>query len=91
LRLKVEAKPAAQEAVKDVAAAPKDDDAQAAMRLQLRKILVEDESLADEVYRIWEEAKARNLGAISSGDRSVAIGGSVSGSVIVTGDNNQVR
>jgi hypothetical protein len=91
LRPKVEAKPAAQEAVRDVAETPKNEDAKAAMRLQLKKILVEDESLADEVSQIWELAKARNFGAISNGDRSVAIDGSVSGSVIVTGDNNQVR
>jgi len=39
LRPKVEAKPAAQEAVQDAAAAPNDKDMQAALRLQLRKLL----------------------------------------------------
>jgi hypothetical protein len=91
LRPKVEAKPAAQEAVNDVVAAPKDEDAQAALRVQIKKILAEDENLADEVSRIWEKAKVSNVKVIASGDRSVAIGGNVDSSVIVTGDNNQVR
>lgn len=91
LRPKVEAKPAAQEAVKDLAAAPKDEDAQAALRLQLKKILAEDETLASDVARIWKKAKAGGVMAIAMGDRSVAIGGSVSDSVIVTGDSNQVK
>ncbi len=91
LRPKVEAKPAALEAVTDVVAAPKDEDAQAALRLQLKKILAEDEKLADEVSRMWQEAKASNVKAIARGERSVAIGGNVSGSVIVTGDSNQVK
>jgi len=88
---KVEAKPAAQEAVKDVAAAPRDEDALAALRLQLKKILADDENLTNEVSRMWEEAKASNVRANAAGERSVAIGRSVSGSVIVTGDDNQVR
>ena len=46
LRPKVEAKPAAQEAVQDAAVAPNDDDIQAALRLQLRKLLAEDAVLA---------------------------------------------
>ena len=91
LRPKVEVKPAAQEAVTDVVAAPRDEDAQAALRLQLKKILAEDEKLADEVSRMWQKAKASNVKAIARGERSVSIGGNVSGSVIVTGDSNQIK
>lgn len=91
LRPKVEAKPAAQEAVKDAAAAPQDEDAQAALRLQLRKILADDQVLAAEVARLWEEAKAAGVTVTALGDRSVAVGGGVSGSVIVTGDRNRVQ
>jgi hypothetical protein len=91
LRPEVEAKPAAQEAVKDLIAAPKDEDAQAALRFQLKKILADDQNLADEVSRLWEEANASNVRANAAGERSVAIGGNVNGSVIVTGDSNQVR
>jgi hypothetical protein len=91
LRSKIQAKPAAQEAVKDFIAAPNDEDALGALRLQLKKILSEDENLANEVSRLLEEAKASNVGAFAKGDRSVAIGGNVSDSVIVIGDHNQVR
>ncbi len=91
LRPKVEAKPAAQEAVTDAAAEPQNEDAQVALRQQLKKILAEDEALAAEVARLWEEAKAAGVTVIASGDRSVAIGGDVSGSVIITGDRNQVK
>jgi len=91
LRPKVEAKPTAQEAVQEVAAHPDDKDAQAALRLQLRKILAEDEDFVTEVARLWEEAKAVGVTVIASGDRSVAIGGDVSGSVFVTGDPNHIE
>ncbi len=50
LRPKVEARPAAQEAVQDVAQSPADPDAQAALRLQLKKILAEDPTLAAEAF-----------------------------------------
>ena len=89
LRPKVEAKPAAQEAVQEVAAKPADEDAQAALRLQLRKLLTEDEALAREVQQALETPAVQQV--IAQGARSVAIGGSVSGSVIVTGDRNVVE
>ncbi len=91
LRPRVEAKPAAQEAIKDAAAAPQDEDAQGALRQQLKKILAEDEALAAEVARLWEEIKAAGVHVTASGSRSVAIGGDASGSVIITGDRNQVK
>jgi hypothetical protein len=91
LRPKVEAKPAAQEAVMDVVAAQKDEDAQAALRLQLKKILAEDGKLADEVSRMWQETKDSKARIVAGGEGSVAIGGNVIGSVIVTGDSNQVK
>ncbi len=90
LRSKVEAKPAAREAVQDVAAAPKDGDAQAALRLQLRKILSEDEELAAEVAQLWEKAKAMGVTVIASGEHSVAAR-KIEGSIIVTGDQNVVQ
>jgi len=54
LRHKVEAKPAAQEAVQDVAADPQDEDAQAALRLQLKKLL-RDKTLAAEIAQVLED------------------------------------
>jgi hypothetical protein len=87
LKPKVEEKPAAQEAAEEVAARPDDDDALAALRLQLRKLLEEDQQLASDLTRIWEEAQAANVVHVTaSGERSVAVGGDVSGSTIITGD-----
>ena len=89
LKPKVEAKPGALEAVQDVAQAPEDEDLQIALRVQLRKLLTEDKSLAEEVDRWLEKGKAEGINVSAIGDRSVAIGGNVKGSTIVTGDKNK--
>ncbi len=91
LKPKVEAKPMALEAAEDVAQTPDDEDAQATLRRQLRKLLEEDQLLAEEVRRWLEEGKAAGVTVTASGERSVAIGGDVKGSTIVTGDRNKVR
>lgn len=52
---KVEAKESAKEAAEDVARAPDDADAQAALRLQLKKILESDPNLAGAIAEIMEE------------------------------------
>jgi hypothetical protein len=52
LRPKVEAKPAALEAAQGVAKTPDDPDAQAALRVQFRKLLTEDEALAGQVSQL---------------------------------------
>ena len=88
LRPKVEQKPAAQEAVEDVAARPDDEDAHAALRLQLRKLLAEDEQLAADVARLWEQAQAANVTSVTvtaSGERAIAVGRDATGT-FVTGD-----
>ncbi len=90
LRPAVEARPAAQEAVQDAAANPQDEDTLAALRLQLRKLLADDPALAAEIARLWGEAQAAGVTVTASGSRSVAIGGSVRESVIVTGDKNRI-
>lgn len=91
LKPKVEAKSDALEAAQDIAQDPDDTDAQAALRRQLRKLLAEDESLADEVSRWLEKGKAAGVNVTASGERSVAIGGNVKGSTIVTADQNKVK
>jgi hypothetical protein len=91
LKPKVEAKPAALEAAQDVAQAPEDEDLQAVLRVQLKKLLTEDQSLADEVSRWLEQGKAAGITVIASGERSVAIGGDAKGSTIVTGERNKVK
>jgi hypothetical protein len=88
LKPKVDAKPAALEAAQDAAQAPDDADAQAALRMQLKKLLTEDRSLAEEVSRWLEQGRAAGITVTASGERSVAIGGDVKGSKIVTGDQN---
>lgn len=90
LRPKVEAKPAAQEAVADAATEPENEDAQAALRQQLRKLLVEDDGLATEIGQQWAAAQAAGVTIIASGDRSVAAQ-SITGSTVVTGDDNTVQ
>lgn len=84
----VAARPAAQEAAVDVATEPQDAEAGVALVRQLRKILESDPALAGEVERLLGEA--RQAGVVASGARSVAVGGSISDSAIVTGDNSSV-
>jgi hypothetical protein len=81
----VEAKPGAKEAAEDVAKSPGDEDALGALKNQLKKLLEEDEALKADLTKIWDEAKAANV-VTASGERSVAVGGNVSGSTIITGD-----
>ena len=88
---KVEAKEAALEAAHDVADAPEDEEAQIALRRQLKKLLTEDQSLAAEVSRWLEQGKATGNIVTASGERSVAIGGDAKGNTIVTGDRNKVK
>ena len=91
LKPAVEAKPAALEAAQDVAESPTDEELQTALRVQLRKLLTEDKSLAEEVSHLLEQGKASGNIVTASGERSVAIGGNVKGSTIITGDQNTVK
>ncbi|HSF39555.1 MAG TPA: SUMF1/EgtB/PvdO family nonheme iron enzyme [Thermoanaerobaculia bacterium] len=59
LRGKVEEKPAAQEAVEDLASRPEDSRAKGAFELQLEKILASDASLAEELAKLLEAAGPR--------------------------------
>ena len=88
LKSKVEAKPEALEAAQDIAQSPEDQDAQAAFRRQLNKLLTEDQSLAEEVSRWLEQGKAVGITVVASGERSVAIGRDFQGTII-TGDQNK--
>jgi hypothetical protein len=91
---KAEVKPAAVEAVEDAAKSPKDEDTQAALRQQLKKLLTEDAELANEITKLWQQAQASGIATVTvtaSGERSVAVGGNVSGSYIVTGDSNTIK
>jgi hypothetical protein len=54
LQPKVEAKEAAKEAVADVAESPEDEDSQASLRKQLKKILDADTALGEEIAKILQ-------------------------------------
>ncbi len=58
LRPKVEAKEAANEAAADVANNPEDEDSLAALRLQLKKLLAQDEQLEAAVSQLLQEDAA---------------------------------
>lgn len=90
LRPMVERKPAAQEAAEHVAQDSGDEDAQTALRLQVKKLLTEDTALAAEVARLWEEARRAGVTVIVSGERSFVARRDVRDSVITTGDRNVV-
>lgn len=88
LRMGIEQRPAATEAAQDVAAAPEDGRARAALELQLEKLFASDPSLARDLDELWRRGEPARM-TIASGDRSVAISGSVHGSVIQTGDRGR--
>jgi hypothetical protein len=52
---KVEAKESAKEAALDVANAPEDEDLQVALRVQLKKLLAQDEALVNVIAQILQE------------------------------------
>jgi len=97
-------KPAAAEALADLRRAPDDADAQAALRLQVRKLLAADAALAAQLADLLQQAGAQyraelhGRGAIAQGpgaqavrERGVSIGGDVRDSIIITGDGNEVQ
>ena len=87
----VEQRPAAKEAAEGVAAAPDDADAQAALRVQLKKMLADDPALATDLGSLVEQGQA--AGVIATGSGSVAAGtihaetGGVAGGIIQGGVN----
>jgi hypothetical protein len=88
---KVDARPAAREAAADLAAQPDDADAQAALRVQLKKLLADEPDLQQELAALLKEAGAAGTTTTVtvSGDRAVGIGRDVRGSTIITGDQNR--
>jgi hypothetical protein len=82
LHPKLKDKPAAIEAAQDVANDPKDEDAVASLRYQLRKILEQDSVLTEEFGSVLTQAQRAGViadtyitgGVHASGDHSIAIG-----------------
>jgi hypothetical protein len=84
---RVEAHPAALEAISDSARNPDDQIAQNAAVYQLRKILESDPDLATQLYQLLEAG--RSAGVVVSGERAVGIGGDAIRTVINTGDRGK--
>jgi hypothetical protein len=74
-----------------VAALPDNQALREALREEIARALAEDEALAQELVRLLPQSGPAGQTVIARGDRSVAIGDSVSGSVIVTGDRNKIN
>jgi hypothetical protein len=60
LHPKIEAKPAAKEALADVANNPDDADYQASLRVQIKKILEADKPLWDEIAKILADSSTKS-------------------------------
>jgi hypothetical protein len=88
LGAEVDAKPSVKEAAADVAAQPADEDARAALRVQIRKLLADEPLLQQELEALLKEAQGSGstTTVTASGDRSVAVGRDVHSSTIITGD-----
>lgn len=104
IQKKFDTKAAAKEALEDLLKSPEDSDTQAAFRQQLKKVMAEDESFANDLAKLLEAAGdtyeasltgdgalAQGPGAKAVGKGGVMIGGNVSGSNIVTGENNRIE
>ncbi len=78
LHPKIEEKPSLLEAVKDVAANPKDKDYQAVLRVQLKKLLEQDTELANEIASLLQEkpkTARQNIGMVmASRDAMISTG-----------------
>jgi hypothetical protein len=87
IRPRVEAAPSAKEALSDAASMPDDRDAQAAFRLQLKKLLSQEPDFAREIEAMVSERRQADVSVVVSGERAVGIGGDMSGGTIHTGDS----
>ena len=90
LQTVAQAHPAWGEALSDLAALPEDADAQAAARIQLKKLLARDEGLGSELARLLrtdEAALPKGGVQITAGDRSIVAGRGVNiTGTVITGD-----
>jgi hypothetical protein len=85
LRPRVEQDLRARDTVEEVAEDPDDEVFQAMLAKRLEQLLAEDAALAADLDRLFDEARAAHL-VSASGERSVAVGRDLSGTVI-TGDD----
>jgi hypothetical protein len=86
LRAKLATQPTSKTAIEALAKNPDNEDARGALRMIVRELVKTDQELAKALAQIALQSKP----VIANGERSVAIGGSAQGAVIVTGNNNAV-
>ena len=84
----VEAKLAGRDALADFEASPDDDDAQAALRVQLKKALVADPAFRTELGALLKEIKAKGGDQII---QSANVTGDSNVTTQITGSGNVVR
>ena len=90
---KFKGKPAAEEAVKDLAQNPADQDNQAVFRKELKKALSEDPEFLAALNALFEKAQKESIAnSAVAGDNSTAIhvGGNVQGNIVV-GSHNTIN
>jgi hypothetical protein len=98
--------PSVELAAREVASTPEDEDAQAALRYQLKKVLAADEQLASALAQLLEEsgksaryhaevhgegAVAQGPGAVAAGKGGVAVGGDLHGEVRIGGTGKSLE
>ncbi len=84
---RLRSKPNVAQVAETVAVLPDNQSLRAALQEEVARALEQDKSLAQEVAQLM----GVTITSVSaSGDRSVAIGGNVSGSTIITGNGNKV-
>lgn len=88
---KLSRKERVRKAAEAAAVLPDNPAVQQGVEVEVARALQEDETLRQEVARLWGEAQAAGVSVTALGSRSVAISGNVSGSVIITGDQNIVE
>jgi len=103
LQPRLEARPSALEAAQDVAETPEDEDLQAVLRVQLKKLLSADEALAAELAELVKEAGqkisyqaelhgsgaiAQGKGAVAAGEGGVAVKGDIHGGINLSGSQD---
>lgn len=85
---KAQADPEINQTVQEALRLPHDEDRLRALEECLQKLLARDHELAQKLGQVVAEARQAGAVTMASGERSVAIGGDVSGGTIITGDGN---
>lgn len=88
---KIEAKPAAHDAVQKAMTMPQDDGVRLTLELQLEDILKENMTLACKLEDLWKEIQSAEIRLVSAGERGIAIGGDANGTILITGNQNVLR